>query len=184
MRIVSGFHKGRHVHAPANLPVRPTTDIAKESLFNILNNHFDYEELRVLDLFAGTGNISYEFASRGCTDITAVDSNFKCIAFIKKTAEIIGLEVFKVVKYNAFAFLNFTAKKYDIIFADPPFDMENTDHIPMKVFEKNLLKDNGWLIIEHSRNYNFEDHPMLFQHRMYGKVNFSIFRNKQSDENI
>jgi len=183
MRIVSGIHKGRHIHAPANLPVRPTTDFAKESLFNILNNNFDYEDLKVLDLFAGTGNISYEFASRGCKDITTVDSNFRCTEFIRKTAVAIGLESIRVVKSNAFAFLNFTVKKYDIIFADPPYDMDKTDLLPVKIFEKELLREGGWLIIEHSRNYNFDEHPRLYQHRMYGKVNFSIFKNTTSDEN-
>jgi len=182
MRVVSGFHKGRHIHAPASLPVRPTTDFAKESLFNILNNHFDFENLKVLDLFSGTGNISYEFASRGCKDITSVDSNFKCTEFIRKTATIIGPESIRVVKSNAFAFLNFTAKQYDIIFADPPYEMDNTDLLPVKIFEKKLLREDGWLIIEHSRNYNFENHPKLLQHRMYGKVNFSIFKNIAIDE--
>ena len=183
MRIVSGIHKGRHIHAPKSLPVRPTTDMAKESLFNILNNNFNYEDLKVLDLFAGTGNISYEFASRGCPDITSVDVNFRCTEFIKKAASEIQLAAIKVVKANAFSFLDFTHLKYDIIFADPPYDMNNTDKIPLLVFEKGLLKDDGWLIVEHSRNYNFDNHPNLYQHRLYGKVEFSIFKHSETDEN-
>lgn len=176
MRIVSGFYKGRQIHAPGSLPVRPTTDFAKEALFNILHNHFDFEDLKILDLFAGTGNISYEFASRGCPDVTSVDINFKCSEFIRKTSAAIGMNSIKVVKANAFSFLAMTTGKYDIIFADPPYDMEHTDTIPDIISERGLLKEKGWLIIEHSRNYNFKDHPLLYDHRLYGKVNFSIFK--------
>lgn len=178
MRIISGSHKGRHIITPANLPVHPTTDMAKTGLFNILNSYFNIEELEVLDLFAGTGNISFEFASRGCRAVTSVDENIKCTSFIQMFAEKLNFERLRVVKYDVFNYLVKTEDKYDIIFADPPYDNENTEVIPEILFTKRkseILKENGWLIIEHSKRNNFEKHPNFYQHRNYGKVNFSIF---------
>jgi len=176
MRVVSGFLKGRRFNPAANLPVRPTTDIAKESLFNILNNHVDFENVKALDLFAGTGNISIELISRGCISVTAVDSNFKCTDFIKKTAETFKINNLQVVKTNVFNYLKFASNPYNLIFADPPYDMPETSNLANLIFEKNLLSDEGLLIIEHSRDHNFEQHYRFFEHRKYGKVNFSIFK--------
>jgi 16S rRNA (guanine966-N2)-methyltransferase len=175
IRIISGTHKGRIVHAPKNLPVRPTTDFAKESLFNILNNHFDFEEIKVLDLFCGTGNITYEFLSRGCTDITCVDENYNCITFIKKTIENFNLSPAKVVKADVFSFLKNTMETYDIIFADPPFDMEKFDQIAPLVFEKKLLRENGYLIIEHGPLTDLSQQEHFKEKRKYGNLNFSFF---------
>lgn len=176
MRIISGSNKGRIIKTPANLPVRPTTDLAKESLFNILNNHFDFEELDVLDLFAGTGNISYEFASRGAKRIVSVDNNFKCAEFIRKAAQEYGFnKIIAVQRANVFVFLKYPQVPFDLIFADPPYDMEGIETIPDLIFNQKLLKPGGWLILEHSSANKFKDHPLLNQQRNYGRVNFSIF---------
>lgn len=180
MRIISGIHKGRIMHPPKNLPVRPTTDFAKESLFNILNNHIDFEGIKVLDLFCGTGNISFEFSSRGSNDVTSVDDNYHCCDFVKKTSADFKMDQIKVVKSDVFSFLKKIANTYDIIFADPPYIIElpKLELIIELVFSKNLLKPDGWLIIEHSEQADLSVHPCFFEHRKYGNVNFSFFRNK------
>jgi 16S rRNA (guanine966-N2)-methyltransferase len=182
IRIISGTHKGRVVHAPKNLPVRPTTDFAKESLFNILNNHFDFEEVKVLDLFCGTGNITYEFLSRGCSDITCVDESYHCVTFIKKTIDDFKLPKAKVVKSDVFSFLKNNLETYDIIFADPPFDMEKFDQISPLIFEKKLLKENGWLIIEHGPLTDLSQQPYFREKRKYGNLNFSFFYRESSSD--
>lgn len=161
------------------MPVRPTTDFAKEALFNIINNHFEFEDISVLDVFAGTGNISYEFASRGAIDVLCIDSNPACVRFITKTAIQLNFQQLKVVKTDALHFLNTTHIKKDIIFADPPFDDESTILIPDIVFQRNLLNDFGWLIIEHSTRISFGENPYLFDMRKYGSVCFSFFKNEQ-----
>ncbi|MCD4789405.1 MAG: RsmD family RNA methyltransferase [Bacteroidales bacterium] len=178
MRIISGKNKGRKIIAPGNLPVRPTTDMAKESLFNILNNHVNYEDLNVLDLFAGTGNISYEFVSRGSKSITAVDNNPECTGFINQTAKKLNYDNLYVIRSDYRIFLKHTHNKWDLVFADPPYNMEDIEEIIFLVFEKDILNKNGWLIIEHSRNIDFSDYRGYFDHRVYGKVNFSFFRKK------
>ncbi len=180
MRIIRGTHSRRHIEMSAKLPVRPTTDMAKESLFNIINNHFDFKQIRVLDLFAGTGNISYEFASRESKDITAVDSNFKCIKFIKTTSEKLNFKNITTIYEDAFVFLNHCNRTFDLIFADPAYDMKNTDTLLDIIFSKKLLNKNAWLIIEHSRKLDFSQHPIFFQHRNYGNVNFSFFAVKKT----
>ena len=124
MRIVSGTHKSKRIYAPKNLPVRPTTDMAKESLFNILNNDYYFDEIRVLDLFSGTGNISYEFASRGTQQILSVDQNLNCIRFIQKTAEELGFKAITTLKADVFEFVTKHKQEYDVIFADAPYDIE------------------------------------------------------------
>ena len=160
MRIISGSNKGRIIKTPANLPVRPTTDLAKESLFNILNNHFDFEELDVLDLFAGTGNISYEFASRGAKRIVSVDNNFKCAEFIRKAAQEYGFnKIITVQRANVFVFLKYPQVPFDLIFADPPYDMEGIETIPDLIFNQKLLKPGGWLILEHSNQQLWPSSP-------------------------
>jgi 16S rRNA (guanine(966)-N(2))-methyltransferase RsmD len=175
MRIISGTHRGRVLHPPKSLPVRPTTDFAKESIFNILNNHFEWEGLKVLDLFCGTGNISYEFASRGCSDIIAVDTNFNCCEFVKRSATTFNMTQIKVMKSDVFSFLKKTASTRHIIFADPPYDMEHMERIPELVFERKLIKPEGWLIVEHGPHTNLSALPNFKEKRSYGNVNFSIF---------
>jgi 16S rRNA (guanine(966)-N(2))-methyltransferase RsmD len=159
-----------------NLPVRPTTDFAKEGLFNILNNLVDYGASRVLDLFTGTGSIAFEFLSRGVVEVTAVDANHRCIDFINKAAAEFGAENMKAVKTNAFVFLKHMTGAYDLVFADPPYDMEGIDTLPDRVLESGLLVPGGLFILEHSAAHQFETHPCFDQHRNYGSVNFSFFR--------
>ncbi|MHC1778478.1 MAG: RsmD family RNA methyltransferase [Lentimicrobium sp.] len=175
MRIISGTHKSRQIHAPKNLPVRPTTDLAKEALFNILVNNFDLTEVTVLDLFAGTGNITYEFSSRGATGVTSIDIDLKCVSFIRQTAKTFGFDAVLSFRSDAFRYLKNCEIQYDIIFCDPPYEMQGIDDIPGVVLERNLLKPGGWLVLEHSRDYNFAGMPGFLQQRKYGKVNFSIF---------
>ncbi len=176
MRIIGGNYKGRRINPPVNLPVRPTTDLAKESLFNILNNLIDFSGLRVLDLFAGTGSISYEFISREAELVTAVDINFKCVAFLKKTAALLGMKGLMIIRADVFRFLNHSpATPYDLIFADPPFDMKEIGTLPDIIFTKKWLKQEGRLIIEHPADVDFTVHTHFSQKRRYGKVNFSFF---------
>lgn len=177
MRIISGSHKGKTIVAPKNLPVRPTTDFAKEALFNILENNFELDELHVLDLFSGTGNISYEFASRGAKTITSIDQNFNCYNFIKRTSKELNLSAIQVFKADVFKFLAKNAQQYDFIFADPPYDLKNINEIAQLVFEHSLLKEHGWLIVEHDKRTDLKNHPNYVQTRKYGNVNFSIFKN-------
>jgi 16S rRNA (guanine(966)-N(2))-methyltransferase RsmD len=176
MRIVSGKYRGRRLNPPVNLPVRPTTDFAKESLFNVLNNLVDFESLQVLDLFAGTGSISFEFLSRGAAGVTSVDASHRCIDFIRKTAEVFGDTKIKPVKTNAFVFIKHTITQYDLIFADPPYDMDGIDVLPATVLGSGLLGAEGIFILEHSARYKFDDHPGFWQKRNYGSVHFTFFR--------
>jgi 16S rRNA (guanine(966)-N(2))-methyltransferase RsmD len=176
MRIITGKFRGKQIHPPVNLPVRPTTDFAKESLFNILNNLVDIESLRVLDLFAGTGSISYEFFSRGSEIVTAIDIEPRCVAFINKTALSMNAETLEAVREDVFQFLKHPFGEYDLVYADPPYDMEGIDLLPDLVLDNNILKGDGLFILEHSRNQDFTKHPEFDQHRKYGNVNFSFFR--------
>ncbi len=175
MRIVSGSHRGRSFHPPKNIKARPTTDMAKEGLFNVLNNHFYFEELSVLDLFAGTGSISYEFASRGCPSIIAVEKKAQHSAFIRKTATELDFNQLKVVQQDVFRYLKFPAARFELIFADPPYDLEKIEILPDLIFKNQLLKDEGWFILEHSAKNSFTTHPNYINHRKYGHVNFSFF---------
>lgn len=175
MRIISGTHKGRAFHPPKNLPVRPTTDFGKEALFNVLNNRVNFESLKALDLFSGTGSISYELASRGCADITAVDASYNCCAFIKRMTGEFDFKAIRVMQSEVLKFLKSTRHEYDLIFADPPYEMKETHEIPGLVFSNNLLKVNGLLIVEHPKELSFEGTERFLEQRNYSKVNFSIF---------
>ncbi len=175
MRIIGGTHKGRAILPPKGLPVRPTTDFAKEALFNILANQINFENLNMLDLFSGTGHISLEFASRGCTEIISVDKNFKCVGFLKATAKDLGFNI-NTIKGDVFDFLKNCGSTFDLIFADPPYDLPEIPLIHQLVFEKKLLKQNGLLIIEHGAKTNLADLQNFTQIRKYGNVNFSFFR--------
>ena len=176
MRIVSGKYRGRRLQPPANLPVRPTTDFAKEGLFNVLRNIVDFESSAVLDLFTGTGSISFEFLSRGVKKVTSVDANHRCIDFLKKTAGEFGIMNLQAVKSNAFVFLKHMNTKYDLVFADPPYDMEGIEALPDLVLTSGLLDIDGLFILEHSGHYNFGKHPNFSQVRNYGSVHFTFFR--------
>tara|TARA_R110000796_G_scaffold35017_3_gene90235 strand:- start:221565 stop:222101 length:537 start_codon:yes stop_codon:yes gene_type:complete len=176
MRIISGKHKGRKITAPNKLPVRPTTDMAKEGLFNILNNSYYFGDISVLDLFSGTGNIAYEFGSRGCNHITSIDANQGCIKFITETAETLELTI-TAIKSDVFSYLEKTNSKTDIIFADPPYDLEFEEFskIPNLIFEKKLLLDDGLLIVEHSKHTDLSSLPNFSKQRKYGGSVFSFF---------
>jgi 16S rRNA (guanine966-N2)-methyltransferase len=176
MRIISGIYRGRRLQPPASLPVRPTTDFAKEGLFNVLTNIVDFESMKVLDLFAGTGSISFEFLSRGAEEVTCVDANHRCIDFIKKTAETFGAMNIKPVKSNVFVYIRHAYGKYGLIFADPPYDLEGIENLPDQIFGSGLLSDDGLFIMEHSSRLKYETHSCFEQKRVYGSVNFSLFR--------
>lgn len=177
MRIISGQYKGRRISAPKKLPVRPTTDMAKESLFNILNNHYYFDDISVLDLFAGTGNISYEFASRGTEQITAVDENYGCIKFINETSEEFEMSI-TTIKSDVFKFLERAKQKFTVIFADPPYDfpVEEFAKIPELVFQNQLLSDDGLLIVEHSKHTDLSNLENYSHSKSYGGNCFSFFK--------
>ncbi len=174
MRIIRGKYRGKRIVAPKNIKARPTTDFAKEALFNVLGNMYDFEGLEVLDLFAGIGSISLEFASRGAKKVDAVDIALQSIKFINKTSESLALPI-RAFKYNAFTYLTKPHAKYDIIFADPPYGMDGLEKIPQMVFENKMLKEYGTLIIEHDKKTDLSLHPNFIKTRNYGKVNFSFF---------
>ncbi len=178
MRIISGIHKGRRIQAPKKLPVRPTTDMAKEALFNIINNQYYFDDISVLDLFAGIGSISYEFASRGTEKIVSVDQEFGCIKFIEKTAQEFEMPI-QTIKSDVFKFLESCNQQYTIIFADPPyaFQEEMFADIPKLVFKNNLLEDEGLLIIEHSKHTDLSHLDYFQNSKTYGGNMFSFFKN-------
>lgn len=182
MRIISGKNRGRQIVAPDNLPVRPTTDLGKESLFNILNNYFYFDRVKVLDLFSGTGNLTYEFASRGAISVIAVDADQRCTNFIKKTIEKLDYQNVAVIRQDAFQYTERCRQKFDIIFADPPYQLEGIEKIIDNVFANELLNPDGWLVMEHSKEHDFSSHPNFFQHRTYGKLNFTFLVNMTEDE--
>jgi len=175
MRIIGGKLKGLRLTPPPNLPVRPTTDMAKEALFNILNNLYDFEDLKVLDLFSGTGSLSLEFASRGCREITSVDKNAGCYNFLKNTAKQHQLDAIKANRADVFKFLEQETETFDLIFADPPFDIPQIPLIPELVFKKNLLNPGGILIVEHPTMKRLDNHPNFKEQRKYGYSSFSFF---------
>lgn len=176
MRIISGIHRGRKIHPPAKMPyTRPTTDIAKEGLFNIIQNNLDIEDLKVLDLFGGTGSISYELASRGAVDITIVEKDPKMYEFIKKTSGELDFTNFKVVKSEVFKFIETTTGKYNFIFAGPPYALGTIDDLPRQIFEKKLLNPGGWFVLEHTPRNDYKKFLGYKTERNYGTTIFSIF---------
>lgn len=183
MRIISGKYKGRRINPPKNLPVRPTTDMSKEALFNIINNHFNFSELKILDLFAGTGNISYEFASRGAKPIVCVDGDFGCIKFIKQMASEFNFDI-TAIKSDVFSFLEKHNASYDIIFADPPYGMEQKDFekLILKVFENELLDEEGMLIIEHSKHTQLNHLDHFSFDRNYGGSVFTFYEIESEED--
>ncbi len=177
MRIVAGTHRGRIVTPPPGFKARPTTDFAKENLFNSLSNLYDFEGLSFLDLFSGTGSLSFEAASRGATRVLSVEGNSLHQRFIASTAKKLGFSDIQSIRSNVFTFLKSSfSESFDIIFADPPYDMEGLATIPDLVLEKGILSEDGLLVFEHSGDYNFSDHPRFWQLKRYGSVNFSFFR--------
>lgn len=175
MRIISGTHKGRRIIAPKNLPVRPTTDRAKEALFSILAHRVDFDDLKALDLFCGIGSISFELASRGCPNVTAVDKHYGCVRFVAETAEKLGLDAVKTSKSDVFQFIDRATSGYDFIFADPPYDLLRSQELVERILNGGLINPEGILIIEHSEEEDLSAIEGFSEHRRYGQVNFSIF---------
>ena len=178
MRIISGKYKGRHFDVPRNFKARPTTDFAKENLFNILTNIVDFENTSVLDFFAGTGSISLEFLSRGCKAVTSVEMDAQHAAHLKKTSVALGDEAWSVVRDDVFRYIRRCPAAYDIVFADPPYALKELKSIPDLVLEGGLLNSGGMLVFEHGKDYDFSSHPCFFRHVAYGSVNFSFFEKK------
>ena len=177
MRIIGGRFKGRKFYPPAKKwPTRPTTDFAKEGLFNILQNRIDFSSIRVLDLFGGTGNHSYEFISRGCSEVTYVDRFGPCVSFVKKTAAELGIEAeLEVLKMDVFKFISSSAKEFDYIFAGPPYPLKRIPDIPDLVLGGGLLAPEGTFVLEHNPNHDFEGHERFREARNYGTTIFSFF---------
>jgi len=175
LRIIGGKYKGRIISPVSGLKARPTTDFARESLFNILNNRIDFESVSVLDLFSGTGSIGFEFASRGAEIVHLVERDKKHISGIRQTIEKIGFANVKPIHIDVKAYLKTCKIKYDIVFADPPYDLVWLKDIPDLVIESGVLKEEGFFILEHPRSMDFENHERFFEHRNYGSVNFSFF---------
>lgn len=179
MRIIGGRLKGRSIELPAGYKARPTTDFAKEGLFNILNNEYEFEDLQVLDLFGGSGSISFEFASRGASMVYSVEMAPANASFIRSQAAALGLKNVTVVHHNVFDFLSLCREKFDLVFADPPYALEGLDGIPDKVFAADILHPGCYFILEHPAEYSFRDHPYFLKERKYGNVHFSFFQKEK-----
>ncbi|GET23794.1 RsmD family RNA methyltransferase [Prolixibacter sp. NT017] len=176
MRIIGGEFKGRHFSPGNSFKARPTTDFARENLFNILIHRIDLDEISVLDLFGGTGSITLEFVSRGCEKVTCVEKNYRHFSFIQETIKKLGVEkAVHLIKGDVFRFIEKSAGKYDLVFADPPYDLPNLETLPELIFQHNLLNPGGIFILEHGKTNNFSSHPRFSELRKYGSVHFSIF---------
>lgn len=176
MRIIGGSLRGRRINPPAGLKARPTTDFAREGLFNILANRIDFETAEVLDLFSGTGSISYEFSSRGTSIVHLVEKDRNHINGIRKIVSELGLDNIKTIHIDVRTYLKTCKTQYDVVFADPPYDLPWLKELPDLVTGAGILKADGFFILEHPRDISFNSHPLFFEHRNYGGVNFSFFR--------
>jgi len=176
MRIIGGRLKGRLIEPPAGYAARPTTDFAREGLFNILGNEYEFEDLQVLDLFGGTGAIAYEFASRGAARVYCVEMSRENASFIKREADRLGLSNVTMVRDNVFDFIPLCHEKFDIVFADPPYALEGLEGIPDKIFQKEILHPDCYFILEHGGEHNFQSHPHFVKERVYGRVHFTFFK--------
>lgn len=174
MRIITGQYKGRHFDVPRSFKARPTTDFAKENIFNVMRGYMDFEETTALDLFAGTGSITLELLSRGCADVTSVEMDRDHAAFIRQCVEKLGTTNHTLIRGDVFKFLKTCKKQFDFIFADPPYALTTIDTLPDLMLP--LLKEDGIMILEHGKQNDFSEHPRFAEHRAYGSVNFSIFK--------
>jgi 16S rRNA (guanine(966)-N(2))-methyltransferase RsmD len=181
MRIISGTLGGRRINPPANMPhTRPTTDIAKEGLFNILQNNLDFEGLKTLDLFGGTGSISYELASRGVPDLTVVEKDPKMFEFIKMNAAALKIENLKLFRSDVFKFIESSQDQFNLIFAGPPYALGEIDELPRRIFDRHLLAPSGWFVLEHTPRNDYKDFAFFEMQRNYGTTVFSFFINQFS----
>lgn len=185
MRIVGGEFSGRRFHPPANIPARPTTELAKEGLFNTLEHMMDIEDAKTLDLFGGTGSITYELASHSAADMTLVERDRTTVGFIKKTIEELGLkDKIHLHFMDVFKYIKQCRDQYDFIFAGPPYALETIDTLPLLIFEKSLLTNGGIFILEHTPRNNYEAHPAFVRMKNYGTTVFSFFEMKQSSSSM
>lgn len=175
MRIIGGKYRSRRFQLPTNYTARPTTDLARESLFNILNNKIDWESTEALDLFSGTGSIAFELVSRGCPIVISVESNLKHYIFIQKVKQQLDAQELYTVKADAFTYVKSCKRKFDLIFADPPYDLSKLEELPSKILDNEILKEQGVFILEHSSKHNFKEHKYFKEERKYGSVHFSFF---------
>lgn len=175
MRIITGKYKGRHFDIPRSFKARPTTDFAKENIFNVLVQHVDFEDATALDLFSGTGSITLELLSRGCSQIISVELDRDHHRFIKECVAKLEGNV-QCIRGDVFRFIKSCRLQFDFIFADPPYALKELSTLPDLIFEKNLLKPDGIFVLEHGKDYDFSQHPYFIDHRSYGSVNFSLFR--------
>ncbi len=176
MRIIGGKFKARRIEPPKNLKARPTTDFAKEGLFNLLDNRIDIEGIKVLELFSGSGSIGLEFVSRSASMVTGIELNYNHVSFINKTCIDLGIDNYNIIKGDVFKYIGACSLQYDMIFADPPYDLKNLNDIPDLVFANSLLSQDGLFVLEHGRTNDFSEHPNFVDHRNYGNVHFSFFR--------
>ncbi|MCH8554692.1 MAG: RsmD family RNA methyltransferase [Schleiferiaceae bacterium] len=179
MRIISGAKRGKSIKAPTSLPVRPTTDMAKESLFNMINNYFSIPHINALDLFSGTGNLSYELASRGCQEVLAIDKHPGCAKFIRTTAQELAFSGIQVLREDALRYVKSAYLQFDLIIADPPYDYEHYEELVAAILDRKLLKDNGVFVLEFGQDQDFSAHPHCFDVRKYGSVHFAFFADKE-----
>lgn len=184
MRIIGGTLKGKTIDPPAGFKARPTTDFAREALFNVLDSAYEFDGLQVLDLFGGTGAISYEFISRGAGRVWTVEMNPLHASFISSMARRLGIaDRLTAVRHNVFEFLPLCREKFDIVFADPPYALEDLQTLPDKVFAAGILHPDGWFILEHGDEHSFADHPHFLREKKYGRVHFSFFGESPENEN-
>lgn len=182
MRVITGKYKGRHFDIPRDFKARPTTDFAKENLFNVLRGYVDFEGSQALDLFAGTGSITAELLSRGCEKVTSIEADREHYAFITNVLRKIGAENCRLLRGDALRFIRTSKQQYDIIFADPPYQLPELPQIPQMVMEADMLRPGGVFVLEHGKTNDFSAHPWFFDHRTYGSVNFSFFSKDRSQE--
>ena len=180
MRIITGKYKGRHFEIPRSFKARPTTDFAKENIFNVLNGYIDFEDATALDLFSGTGSITFELLSRGCQQVISVELDRDHHRFIQECLKKLNTQACIPIRGDVFRFIKSCKQQYDIIFADPPYAMKELPQIPDLIFEKGLLKPNGILVFEHGKNHDFSQHLHFIEHRAYGSVNFTLFKAKET----
>lgn len=183
MRVISGIYKRRRFEVPRTFKARPTTDFAKENLFNVLNNYIDFEDgVTALDLFAGTGSISIELVSRGCNQVVSVEKDPQHLSFINKVMKEVKTNKCFPLRADVFQYIDRCHQQFDFIFADPPYALKNLAEIPNKIFEKGILKEDGLFVLEHGKDLSFEDHPHFLEHRHYGSVNFTFFSYHTAEE--
>lgn len=176
MRIITGLYKGRHFDIPRTFKARPTTDFAKENIFNVINGYMDLDGAVALDLFAGTGSISLELLSRGCDHVVSVEADRDHAAFIRQCMAKIGTDDCLLIRGDVFRFMKSCKQQFDFIFADPPYTLKQLPEIPSLIFQYGLLKDDGLLVFEHGKDHDFSTHEHFIEHRNYGSVNFSLFK--------